>query len=114
MHLTPPDVLGAAISLLVLLMGITGVLRSNTRVGRLIWRMMLVGAILGGVLAQLKYADGQCSWVVGWPFAVTRVQTACTDVWLTFGPSALARIGDIVVAMAAVLLAGSSLLFIRR
>jgi hypothetical protein len=65
-------------------------------------------------LAQLKYADGKCSWVVGWPFAVTRVQTACTDVWLTSGPSVLARIGDIVVAIAAVLLAGGSLLLVGR
>jgi len=113
-HLTLPDVLGAAISILVVLIGITAVLRSTTCLGRLLWRMMLAGAILGGILAQLRYADGQCSWAVGWPFAVTRVHTNCADVWSTSDPSALARIADIVVAMAAVVLAGSSLLLVGR
>jgi hypothetical protein len=100
--------------MLVLLGGVIAALRSNTRLGRLLWRLMLVGAILGGVLAQLKYADGECSWVVGWPIAVTRVQTNCSDVWFTSGPSLLARIGDIVAAIAAAVLAGSPLLLIRR
>jgi hypothetical protein len=114
LNLTPPDALGVTISVLVLLIGVAAALRSSTRVGRFLWRLMLAGAILGGVLAQLRYADGQCSWVVGWPFAVTRVQTNCGDVWSEVGPSVLARIGDIVVAMAAVLLAGSSLPLVRR
>jgi hypothetical protein len=114
LNLAPPDALGVTISILMLLIGVAAAGRSTTRVGRFLWGLMLAGAILGGVLAQLRYGDGQCSWVVGWPFAVTRVQTNCADVWSTFGPSVLARIGDIVVAMAAVLLAGNSLPLVRR
>jgi hypothetical protein len=111
---TLPDVFGVAISLLVLLGGIAAVLHRHRRVGRLLWRMMLAGAILGGFLAQLKHADGPCSWIVGWPFAVTRVQNGCADVWFTSGPSVLARVGDIGVAMVAALLMSGFLLLIGR
>ena len=101
------------ISLLVLLIGVAGALQSTTRVGRFRWRLMLVGAILGGLLAQLRYTEGPCSWVVGLPFAVTRVQTNCGDVRWTTGPSVLARVGDIVVGIATVVLAGSLFLLAR-
>jgi hypothetical protein len=114
LNLTRSDALGATSSILVLVIGVAAALRSTTRVGWFLWHLLLAGAILGGVLAQLRYASGQCSSVVGWPFPVTGVQTNCGDVWSTFGPSVLARIGDIVFAMAAVLLAGSFLPLVRR
>jgi hypothetical protein len=113
-HLTLPDALGAAISILVLLAGMAAVLLSTTRAGPWLWRMMLVGAILGGSLAQLRYAEGHCSWSVGWPFAVTRVHTNCGDVWATSRPNAVARIGNIAIAMTAMVLAGSSCVIIGR
>lgn len=43
------DVLGVAISILLLLGGIAAVLHRHSPVGRLVWRVMLAGAILGGV-----------------------------------------------------------------
>jgi hypothetical protein len=111
---TLPEVLGVAVSILLLLAGITAALYSKTRVGRLLWRTMLAGVILGGVLAQVKYADGECSWIVGWPFVVTRFDNVCADVEFTSGPYLLARMGDIGVAMAAAFMVGGPLMLIRR
>ena len=56
--MTLPDVLGVALSILVLLGGIAAVLHSHSRAGRLLWRTMLAGAILGGFLANWNMPTG--------------------------------------------------------
>jgi hypothetical protein len=102
LSLTIPDVLGAVLSCILLLTGVVVAMVGRRR--QALWWSVVIGAVIGGALAQIKYPDGACSWAVGWPFAVTRVQTACGDVWLTHGPRVLARVGDITASIAASLL----------